>query len=252
MASAYLLISHGSRDPRPEIAMQHLAMLLCRKLQVYWPAVTTGSIAILPKSQILVGTAYLELHPQPLHEQIRQFSNQAIASGCDNLNIIPLFLLPGIHVMEDIPGEVALAKQSLNQEIEIRLQPYLGSHPGLKHLLAGQWADKASDARILIAHGSRRPGSQQPVEAIASALGAVTAFWSHPPSLESRAQELIKAGYKQILIVPYFLFSGGITDAIALKQQELKLQFPEVSFHLVEPLGASAELADLIWDLVKR
>ncbi|MEC4815986.1 MAG: sirohydrochlorin chelatase [Scytonema sp. PMC 1069.18] len=241
MASAYLLISHGSRDPRPEIAMRHLAMLLCRKIQAY-----------LARSDVLVGAAYLELHPKPLHEQIRQFATEAIASGCHCLKIIPLFLLPGVHVMEDIPDEVALAKQLLSREIEVHLQPHLGSYPGLERLLVGQLADITSSAKILVAHGSRRPGSEQPVEALASVLGAVTAFWSHPPSLESRVKELITAGYKQIAILPYFLFAGGITDAIALKQQELKLLFPEVSFQLAEPLGASVELADVIWDLVER
>ena len=28
MSSAYLLVSHGSRDPRPEVAMQQLAKLI--------------------------------------------------------------------------------------------------------------------------------------------------------------------------------------------------------------------------------
>ncbi|MHC5830175.1 MAG: sirohydrochlorin chelatase, partial [Nostoc sp.] len=32
MSSAYLLLSHGSRDRRPEIAMQQLAKLVCNKL----------------------------------------------------------------------------------------------------------------------------------------------------------------------------------------------------------------------------
>jgi sirohydrochlorin cobaltochelatase len=251
MPSAYLLVSHGSHDPRPEIAMQHLAGLLHHKIQKYSPSIVSSDRSFLPDKS-LVGMAYLELHPEPLHEQIRKFAKNAIALGCCSLKILPLFLLSGVHVMEDIPVEVALAEQSLAQKIKIYLQPYLGSHPGLEFLLAQQLVSMDVEGTILLAHGSRRLGSELPVEAMAASLGAVTAYWTHQPSLDSRVQELVTGGDRRIAILPYFLFNGGITDAIAGSQEKLKLLFPEVSFQLAEPLGASAELADLIWDLVEK
>ncbi|GAB1541543.1 CbiX/SirB N-terminal domain-containing protein [Scytonema sp. NUACC21] len=251
MLSAYLLVSHGSHDPRPEIAMQHLAGLLSRKVQSYLSGMA-NSFAGCSYEKSLIGTAYLELNSEPLHEQVKRFGNNAVALGCRSLKILPLFLLPGVHVMEDIPAEISQAEQSLDENIKIHIQPYLGSHPGLGALLAKQLAPSYAGAKILLAHGSRRPGSQQAVEAIAASLGAVAAYWTHPSSLKSRVQELVIAGYCQIAILPYFLFTGGITDAIALQQEELKLLFPGVSFQLAEPLGASAELADVIWELMEK
>ncbi|WP_414519746.1 sirohydrochlorin chelatase [Nostoc sp. PCC 9305] len=241
MSSAYLLLSHGSRDPRPEIAMQQLARLVCQKLS----------------SEHLVGIAALEMSPQPLHEQIQQFAKSAfgdysLSQNENRLKIVPLFLLPGVHVMTDIPAEVALAQQAVGQDIIIELQPYLGSHPNLEKLLAKQIAAIKAETWILLAHGSRRPGSQESVEAMAASLGAVAAYWAGPPSLESRVKELVTAGYREIAILPYFLFAGGITDAIATSIEELKLQFSAVNFQLAKPLGASAELAELIWDLTQR
>jgi sirohydrochlorin cobaltochelatase len=250
MVTAYLLVSHGSRDPRPEIAVEHLADLIRHKIQKYSSSFVGDAAVKL--DEFLVGTAYLDLNPEPLHEQIRRFSKNALTLGCRSLKIVPLFLLPGVHVMEDIPAEVALAQESLGQEIKMYLQPYLGSHSGLEMLWVKQLASMDVDGRILLAHGSRRPGSELLVEAMATSLGAVTAYWMHPPSLESRVQELVTAGYHRIAILPYFLFPGGITDAIAGAQEKLKLLFPEVSFQLADPLGASAELADLIWDLVEK
>jgi sirohydrochlorin cobaltochelatase len=248
MSSAYLLVSHGSRDPRPEIAMHQLARLVCNKL---------------PKnchpenSENLVGIAALEMSSQPLHEQIKQFAESAFAiekiSQNDNcLQIIPLFLLPGVHVIIDIPAEVALAQQATSQDIMIELKPYLGSHPDLQKLLAKQIANTEAEAWILLSHGSRRLDSQKPVEAMATSLGAVVAYWSVAASLESRVQELVTAGYRKIAILPYFLFNGGITDAIAISLEKLKLQFSTVTFHLADPLGASAELADIIWNLTDK
>lgn len=237
MPSAYLLVSHGSRDPRPETAMQQLAESVKHKLTRH-------------NQEKLVGIASLEVSLQPLHEQIKQFAHNALATGYNRLKIIPLFLLPGVHVMKDIPAEVDLAQQIIDQNIIIDLQPYLGSYPSLTNLLAKPIAAKKSAAWILLAHGSRRPGSQEPVEALAANLGALMAYWAVPSSLESQVRSLVALGKQEIGILPYFLFAGGITDAIALFVEKLKLQFPGVSFHLAEPLGASPELAEIIWDLI--
>lgn len=237
MPSAYLLVSHGSRDPRPDIAMQELAQLVSQKL---------------PSGENLVGTATLEVNEQPLHQQIQDFAESALTYGYNCLKIVPLFLLPGVHVMTDIPAEIALAEKALGQDMIIDLKPYLGSHRDLEKLLMPAMANIKVEASILLSHGSRRSGSQQPVENMAASLGAIAAYWSVLPNLESRVKELVARGYRQIAILPYFLFTGGITDAIAKSVEALKLQFPGVTFKLVPPLGASAELADLICDLSKE
>jgi sirohydrochlorin ferrochelatase len=198
----------------------------------------------------LVGTACLELSPVSLHKQITEFGDRAVECGYSRLQIVPLFLLPGVHVMEDIPAQVALAQQTLGQKLKLELRSHLGTHPGLIDLLANQLATTPSEAWILLAHGSRRAGAKQPVEAIAKQLGALSAYWSVAPSLQSRLQKLVSAGHQQIGIMPYFLFAGGITDAIAQAVEQLQAQFPAVNLHLAEPLGASQELADLILDLL--
>lgn len=197
-----------------------------------------------------VGTACLELATLPLHRQIEEFGNFAIASGFNRLQIVPLFLLPGVHVMEDIPSEVDLAKSKLNLPIEI--QPHLGAHPGLGRLFATQISSHDAEIKILLSHGSRRPQGNQPVEALAACLGAIPAYWSKPPTLESRVQELVLAGNQKICIVPYFLFPGGISDAIASSVEVLSQELPAVDFTMTAPIGASTELAALILDLVKE
>ncbi|MDJ0736459.1 MAG: sirohydrochlorin chelatase [Nostocaceae cyanobacterium] len=262
MPTAYLLVSHGSRDPRPEIAMQQLAEMVWKKIpknlthKNHQQAITNVGVASPPFHDTLLGTAYLELNPQPLHAQISQFAQLTSQRWCYNaknylhLKILPLFLLPGVHVMEDIPAEVAQAQQNLGKDIILELQPYIGSHPGLQRLLKQQFTTP-NTARIILAHGSRRPHANTQIEALATSLNAVTAYWSLQPSLETRVQELVTAGYREITIAPYFLFPGGITDAIANSTEALKLRFPGVSFHLAAPLGTNVELADLIWDLTQ-
>jgi len=258
LSSAYLLVSHGSRDPRPQAALEQLAELLKRRVEGVKEVSSACkmqhvSVVETPNSpglqKMLVGTGTLELAPMPLHEQIQQFGQDVLAAGYKHLQVLPLFLLPGVHVMEDIPQEVELAQQALAQQLKVDLRHHLGSHPELGRFLASQMMDIQAEARILLSHGSRRRGGNQPVKAMASQLNAVPAYWSVPPSLESQVAAFVKQGYQQIAILPYFLFSGGITDAIAQKVEHLKEQFPSVRLQLAEPLGASPELADLILDL---
>ncbi len=264
MSSAYLLVSHGSRDPRPEYAMEQLAKLISQSQASVeiadWKKTvnksglrnTLNAIELAaPLLEMLVGTAYLELSAEPLHKQIKQFADRAQASGYNSIQIVPLFLLPGVHVMEDIPAQVAIAQQALGQ-IKVNLRPHLGTHERLSHLLANSMAGKEADTWILLAHGSRRPGAKQSVEAIAAQLNAVAAYWAVSPKLESRVKALVDAGNQQIGIMPYFLFAGGITDAIAVSVEQLKEQFPSVNFYLAEPIGASSYLADLIGDLIEK
>ncbi|NJL64606.1 MAG: sirohydrochlorin chelatase [Methylacidiphilales bacterium] len=264
MPSAYLLLSHGSHDARSQIAMQKLAQQLSSwreyRLQNSTGEATQSQLDNASTiSETVVGTAYLELQPQPLHIQISEFVKPFILSPQQplHLKILPLFLLSGMHVMEDIPAEIELAKQMLGQKFEIELQPYLGSYHELGQLLAKQLTASPAEKYILMAHGSRRPGFQAPMEKIISNLAGLnlevtTAYWAVPPSLEESVGELVASGYKRITIAPYFLFPGGITDAIAIAVEKLQLQFPGVSLNLTEPLGTSTELADLIWDLLQK
>jgi sirohydrochlorin ferrochelatase len=255
-SSAYLLISHGSRDPRPQLAMAQLAQLVRNKLE---SQVATRRMAIGDREirtagsqgdfDVLVGTATLELGNAPLHEQIQQFARLALSSGGNQIQLLPIFLLPGVHVKEDIPTEVALAQTHCGQGIALHQRPHLGSHPGLRKMLARRLAKGKTDAKILLSHGTRRPGGNQPVEVVAQELSAVAAYWSVPPTLAEQILALKDAGHQQISILPYFLFSGGITDAIAQSVSHLQERFSQIQLNLCHPIGVSSELANLIVDL---
>lgn len=255
MPSAYLLVAHGSRDPRPQIAMEQLAKIYQHKLldanRGKTPLVYQSAANSLTILEPLVDVAYLELNPLPLHEQIKQKCDRALACGYDRLQVIPLFLLAGVHVMEDIPQEIAKARQISSPKVAIDLQAHLGTHPSLIELLTKQMGNRDAEAWILIAHGSRLPSAKAPIEEIARKLGAFSAYWAISPKLETQVEKSVIAGYKKIGIVPYFLFAGGITDAISATVEQLKIKFPSINFQLVEPLGASNDLANLIVNLIE-
>ncbi|BAY83073.1 cobalamin biosynthesis CbiX protein [Calothrix parasitica NIES-267] len=78
MSEAYFLVSHGSRDPRPEVAMERLAINLGNKLEKNSNNHGIGGLLSPTKCNYLIECGYLELHPQSLHEQIVDFSRKAI------------------------------------------------------------------------------------------------------------------------------------------------------------------------------
>lgn len=240
-SSAYLLVFHGSRDPRPQQAIEILVQRVADRL---------GTDTIQQKR---VGWAALELQPQPLHQQICKFAEVGLTEAIDRIEIVPLFLLPGVHVKEDIPAEVELARQKMGTAVEISIRPYLGSSPSMaKRLTTVIKTQSQSAAWVLLSHGSRRPGGNRLIENLTLQLHqqshkpVLQAYWSVPPNLETQIQALVNSRYDRIGILPYFLFAGGITDAIAQSVDRLSSQFSQTQLHLVEPIGVSDELIEQI------
>ncbi len=314
-STAYLLISHGSRDPRPQAAMDRLASLVCERLershrqktdaisasrkkrlqeenQRSAPKRSTSRYArtdvgpssleredssnqrlirqqtslltkpclpdINPKldeiqsGEIIVETACLELAALPLSEQIYKLGHRLAAVGVKELKLLPVFLMAGVHVMEDIPAEIAEAKKLLGGSIRLTSCLHLGSHPKLAMVLAKRLEAVPTEGSLLVAHGSRRPKGNRKIQVLARNLETTVAYWSVPPDIETQAIELMQQGCQGLAILPYFLFAGGITDAIAHRTEELAERFPKVKFRLLPTLGATPEVAELVVDLAEN
>lgn len=233
-------MAHGSQDPRPQVALEKLAGLFRHQLGAF---AADGSLPV-------VNTGVLELGPTSLEEQLQVAAESSRSPGFNQLQLVPLFLLPGVHVMEDIPAAAAIAQKAV-PDIPILLCSYLGEHRGIVDLLARRMAMPDPEARILLSHGSRRPGGNDPVERLAIPLKAHPAYWFVEPSLETQIQAAIAAGHQKISIFPYFLFAGTTTDAIAREVDRLGRRFTETELKLASPLEPDAELAQLLLDLVQ-
>ncbi len=199
---------------------------------------------------ILVETAQLELAPTPLHVQIGDFADRCQNNGTDRIVMLPLFLIPGVHVMEDIPAQVALADREIGNKVKLVVTAFLGDNPDFTNLFARNRSTLPSRS-IILAHGSRRAGSNQIVERLAHDLNLQAAYWSVSPSLAERVATAIAAGATEIGILPYFLFAGGITDAIAESIAQLREQYPQVKLILGEPSGNSPELVATIGKILR-
>ncbi len=237
---AYFLIAHGSRDVRSHHGLQACAALVSQHLE-HHPS---------PNPSIpMVGTGVLEFGDRPLGVQIADFAKAAATVGVGQVFLVPLFLAAGNHVLEDLPEAIALAQSHLDANVALTLCPGLGTHPQLSGLVQTRMGEVPScDRWILLAHGTRRPDGNQPIEVLATELGIAPAYWATVPTLEEQIFALQELGAQRIGIAPYFLFAGRITDAIEAHVVELRSKFTALDLQLTQPLNPSPLLAKLLLD----
>ncbi len=290
-STAYLLISHGSRDPRHQVAINRLAQLIRERLnpalvnpwssahgfepliterflsttavfegQNNLPKRTLGSVVTaiprvtktltapmrLPQDRFIVGTAVLDFGLLPLNQQIYEFGRRLHSAGIERLHLVPLFLLRGKHVMQDIPEQVEMAREELDGLIELEIGEHIGGAQGMPNLMANRFFHSPESGRLIVAHGSRRARGNRGVDNLAKSLGTAVAYWTNESDIENQTIYLMQQGCSTLTIFPYFLFSGGITDGIAHLTEELAERFPRTNFRLLPPLGATGDLANLV------
>ncbi|PZV16016.1 MAG: sirohydrochlorin chelatase [Pseudanabaena sp.] len=212
-AAALFLVTHGSRDPRSWLALQNLLTVARSRSDRY------------------IGGGCLEGQELSLSQQLEKFAAEAIPIGISEIAILPLFLLEGVHVSNDIPEQVAIANSNLQALFPnlcigksiFRTMAHLGSDPQISKLLL-QHFKKYSEVsnlekrgRILMSHGSRMAGANQMVEDLAAQSQAIAAYWGVEPKIETQIENLLALGVQKIDVLPYFLTEGGITEAIANK-----------------------------------
>ena len=219
-SAASFLVIHGSRDPRPG---QDFAQLL------------TQLQSSMPHHLIAGGT--LEGQDTSLADQVMAFSHLAQQHQYTAVQVLPLFLLPGVHVQEDIPSQLSLAQA--HSPLPLNLLPFWGQYPGLVQVLrAYPMTPTSSDHRswIILAHGSRRPEALAWIDHLARQLNALPAYWMQPQTLNQAISTLISQGHNQITIFPYLLFAGKLLEAITTYVNALQQDYPQARLILTDCL----------------
>ncbi|MBE9175549.1 sirohydrochlorin chelatase [Synechocystis salina LEGE 06155] len=214
---------------------------------------TTVSEESSTPSPAPVFSASLEAQALPLHQQLVNLAKNLIPQGVQRIVIMPLFLLMGVHTCEDLPREIAQAQALLGNDISINCLPILGVHPWLPPLLDkcfSQYQSQPGAARILLAHGSKRAGGNLAIATVAEKLGARAAYWKGGISLGTVLGEIKMPG--EVVILPYFLFAGALTDLIRQERAQLQSAHGQLCLKLGEPLGPQPLLAQLIATELQR
>ena len=248
---------HGSRDCRTKTAATDLRDLLIahQSKNILTQHNYLNKIALDYESKIvpdllpqtpLIEIASLELAAEPMSDRLISFARQASLLGFKQIKVVPLFLAPGVHVESDIPAEITTARKQIDSQVTIELSPYLGKYSGISNLIVHHFDELSAKTKILVAHGSKRLAAAQYYQDLSKRLDINIAYWSSTPRFNQQIKAKIVAGSQKIAILPYFLFPGRITTAIATEIAELQQEFPHVKLVLGKPLGATKEIAELI------
>ena len=222
-----VLAAHGSVDPRSSAVAQALAGRI-RRLR---PGLEVRA-AFLEKAAPHVGDVLTDL-----------------ARRGDSAVVVPMLLADAHHARVDLPAVIersgAVAQQA----------GVLGEDPGLVTLLGRRLADAGVSAErrdvgvLVVAVGSSSEAANARTAALAPTLGARTrwagvevAFATGPhPTVAEAASRLRDRGAREMVIAPWFLAPGRITDRVAASAAELDIR-------MAEPLGAHNLVAAALLD----
>lgn len=208
---AVLLIGHGSKDPEGNEEFESFA----RMAGVHH--------CLLEYAEPSIPTALRELAEQ----------------GVRRVAAIPYFLFAGAHVKHDIPREIAEERRKY-PGMEIRLDRHLALEESLLEVLADRLGDVQDQAVLLVGRGSLEP------EPIADMAELTRAFAKRcglpvvehcfialaPPDLPSGIAHCRKRGKTDVLVLPYFLFTGVLIKRIErISREHRALVRPHLGHH---------------------
>lgn len=195
--STLILTAHGSVDPR-SAAVTHAVAGRIRRLRPW----------------LDVRAAFLEKCAPSLHD---------VLSETGNATVVPFLLADAYHARVDIPAVIDTVGAP------VRTAPVLGEDPALLSVArlrlteAGVSPYDDGLGVMVVAVGSSNPSANARTSTVAPALadgtrwaGTKVAFATGPHAdLAGTAAALRESGARRLVIVPWFLAHGRITDRVA-------------------------------------
>ncbi len=219
-----VLTAHGSADPRSSAVTRAVA----------------GRIRRL-RPDLDVRVAFCEQNAPNLRDVLAELAAPAV--------VTPLLLADAYHARVDIPAMIAASGAHVGQARVLGEDPALLTV--LRHRLsaAGVSGDDADVGIMVVAVGSSNPAANAKTATVIPALrsgtrwaGVQIAFATGPkPTVTEAAVRLRAAGARRIVIAPWFLAHGRITDRVA--------EFAAAQGHVMaEPLGSHNLVAATVLD----
>ncbi len=242
MSETILLVGHGSRDARGNEEIERFAAQWRERR---------------PEARIEV--CFIEFADVLLDEGL----DRAAARG-GRVIVAPLILGAAGHVKMEIPAHVAAARKR-HPGVEFVVARHLGAEEellgALKRALARAMKeldapDPKSTGVVLLGRGSSDMAANGEVAKMARWLFEATehewvdlAFtgitW---PRLESVVRRQALSGMTQIVVQPYYLFTGVLIERIRRQVARLSRQYPGVAFALGDYIGFD----DAVFELLDR
>ena len=250
MKDIILLVGHGSRGPDGNREIERFAG--------EWRARQPG---------LDIEVCFIEFADVLLEEGLDRAARAAAARGVQRVIVAPLILNAASHVKTEIPEHIASARIR-HPDLEFLYAAHLGACEPILAILERRryqamreldMPDPRNTGIILLARGSS--------DRVANGHVAEMVRWlfesgehdlvdiaftgvTHP-RLEGVAQRQARLGMMQIIILPYYLFTGRLIERIERQVDNLRQQYPRIRFARGEYFGFEEEIFQLLEERIR-
>ncbi|MFV1982809.1 MAG: sirohydrochlorin chelatase [Thiohalomonadales bacterium] len=251
MKTTVLLVGHGSRDKNGNIEIE--------KFSKEWQA---------RNSEWDITTCYIEFADILLDDGLDIAADIATTNKSNKVIILPLILNAAGHVKMEIPFHINKARERHSQINFVYARHIGAAEPILailkrnltKALASIEMPDPHSTGVIILGRGSSDQFANGELAKMARWLFEKTehdavdiAFTGITyPRLETVVQRQKLIGKTQIVILPYYLFTGTLMERIKRQTSRLQQQHPVISFALSNYFGFENEIYELLSARVKQ
>jgi len=190
------------------------------------------------------------------------------AKGSDRVIVVPLILGAAAHVKMEIPHHIEDARKR-HCNVSFIMTKHLGATTKVLKALKAELAKAmlgldAPDAKntgvVLLARGSSDKVANGEIAKMARWLFEESdhemvdvAFTGITfPKVETVVQRQVACGMKQIIVLPYYLYTGVLIERIARQVGRLTQQYPEISFALAKYIGFDTAIYELLDERVSE
>lgn len=239
-----LLVGHGSREPSGNEQIEHFA--------AQWRA---------RHPQWRTELCFIEFAEVEVEQGL-----DLAARGSRRVIVVPLILNAAGHVNVEIPSHIARARQR-HPGLRFDYAPHLGVCEPVLDVLKRQlrqcmrtldMPDPTGTGIVLLGRGSSNREANGEMARMARWLFeagdhevvdlAFTGIaW---PRLERVVQRQAQLGLRQIVVLPYYLFTGTLMQRIGRQVAHLRTQYPQLRFALGSYFGFEPEITKLLAERV--
>jgi sirohydrochlorin ferrochelatase len=226
---ALIAVAHGSRDPRSAATMFAVVEAL-----------------VTARPELDVRLAFLDLSTP----SVEQVVDAVAAQGYTAAVVVPLLLGSAFHARVDLPG-ILSAAQARHPHLSLTQADVLGTDPGLVTALFERVLATGADPHdtalgiAVAAVGSSSQQANQHTQRIGRLLAAGAAwrtevcFATTEPGLPRAISHLRGQGCARIVVAPWFLAPGLLTDRLIATAPDLPHAAPIGAHHLVAEVIAN-------------
>lgn len=249
LRTAVLIIGHGSREAKANQELEELVAAYEARLRARHESTT-------------VTHAYVEL-ARPLVED----ALASLASSHQRVVVVPLFLFLVGHAKNDIPIALTRARAA-HPEVDFVSGRELGVHVELLAIAFDRAATcgplDATSARkttvVLVGRGSSDPGANAEFYRMTRLFSEGRGFASVIPCFIGITTPLVADALEtaarsrpdRLIVLPYFLFDGRLTEKLAAQVAEFAARYPWVRTSVARHLGPDPRLLAVVDERVSE